>query len=124
MRRQRPHILAGGAHQGCRVADELPDLVGEAGVGVALTVADGVITRARASFVSVTDVPDVLDLTEAVVGVEPGAVRWAGIDDVVASHVDPQADIHATADYRRALVTELTKRAFTEAATGAEERSA
>lgn len=95
-----------------------------AGVGVALTVADGVIARARASFVSVTDVPDVLDLTEVVVGVEPGAVRWSDIDDVVGSHVDPQADIHATADYRRALVTELTKRAFTQAATGAEERSA
>lgn len=83
-----------------------------AGVAAALTVDNGVVCRALASFVSVTDVPDVLDLTEAVSGQEPASIDWACVDDLVQEHVDPEADIHASADYRRALVGELTRRAF------------
>jgi len=93
-----------------------------AGVAAALTVADGVVGRALASFVSVTDVPDILDLTEAVRGQEPGGIDWSVVDDLVQGHVSPEADIHATADYRRALVGELTRRAF--ARTAAPEVSA
>ncbi|WP_353847053.1 FAD binding domain-containing protein [Phycicoccus sp.] len=50
-----------------------------AGVAAALTVADGVVCRALASFVSVTDVPDILDLTEAVRGrgQAPSTGRWS-----------------------------------------------
>ena len=87
-----------------------------AGVAVALGVTDGVVSDARASFVSVTPVPDILDLTEAVRGREPGTVDWSTVADAVAAHVDPEADIHASADYRRALVIELTQRAFAAAA--------
>ena len=58
---------------------------------------------------SVTDVPDILDLTEAVRGQEPGGIDWSVVDDLVQGHVSPEADIHATADYRRALVGELTQ---------------
>lgn len=85
-----------------------------AGVGVAVTVTDGVVSGARASFVSVTDVPSVLDLGPALVGVEPGGDAWAAAVDAAAEavheHVDPEGDIHATAEYRRMLVTELTRR--------------
>ena len=87
-----------------------------AGVAVALGVTDGVVSDARASFVSVTPVPDILDLTEAVRGREPGTVDWSTVADAVAAQVDPEADIHASADYRRALVIELTQRAFAAAA--------
>jgi carbon-monoxide dehydrogenase medium subunit len=89
-----------------------------AGVAAALTVADGVVCRALASFVSVTDTPDVLDLTEAISGREPESIDWSIVDDLVQGHVHPEADIHATADYRRALVGELTRRAFALAAAG------
>ena len=91
-----------------------------AGVGVAVTVTDGVVSGARASFVSVTDVPSVLDLGPALVGVEPHGDAWAAAvsaaADAVHAHVDPEGDIHATAEYRRMLVTELTRRVLPQAA--------
>ncbi len=87
-----------------------------AGVGVALTVADGVITAARAAYVSVTDVPSVLDLTATVSGREPAAVDWSCVDELVQAHIAPEGDIHASADYRRVLAGELTRRAFREVA--------
>ena len=87
-----------------------------AGVGVAVTVSDGVVTDARASFVSVTAVPSTLDLTSTLAGVEPGSDAWerglrAGAEAVHA-YVDPEDDIHASADYRRMLAAELTRRAL------------
>ena len=91
-----------------------------AGVGVAVTVTDGVVSGARASFVSVTDVPSVLDLGPALVGVESRGDAWAAAvsaaADAVHEHVDPEGDIHATAEYRRMLATELTRRVLPRAA--------
>ena len=95
-----------------------------AGVGVMVTVADGVVTSARASFVSVTDVPSVLDLGDALAGVEPGSTSWgpavAAAADAVRDHVQPESDIHATSDYRRMLVAELTRRVLDESVLAAE----
>ena len=91
-----------------------------AGVGVAVTVADGTVSGARASFVSVTDVPSVLDLGSHLGGVEPGSGAWdAALESVVEAvraQVEPESDIHATADYRRMLAGELTRRALSQAA--------
>src|SRR6476619_6753459 len=91
-----------------------------AGVGVALTVTDGVVSAARASFVSVTDVPSVLDLEPALGGVEPGTAAWDAALDAIAEavreHVEPEGDIHASAEYRRMLVAELTRRTLPQAA--------
>jgi carbon-monoxide dehydrogenase medium subunit len=80
-----------------------------AGVGVVLTLADGAIVSARASFVSVTDVPDLLDLTP-VLGGATDAVDDDALVTAVREHVQPEGDIHASADYRRMLVAELTRR--------------
>ena len=78
---------------------------------------------ARASFVSVTDVPSVLDLDEVLSGTEPGSPQWsAAVEvaaDVVRGHVQPETDIHATAEYRRMLVGELTRRVLHESVTAA-----
>ena len=94
------------------------------GVAVAVTVVGGGVTHARASFVSVTDVPSVLDLGGAVRGVEPGSRAWAAAVDTAAAavrdHVQPESDIHATSDYRRMLVGELTRRALHESTPAAE----
>ena len=100
-----------------------------AGVAAALTLgSDGRIVAARASFVSVTDIPGVLDLSAAVAGGEPLGTDWTLIDAAVQAHISPESDIHAGADYRRMLAGELVRRAFTIAAatasTGAEGRSA
>lgn len=88
-----------------------------AGVAVALTVGpDRRVAAARAAFVSVTEIPGVVDLTSCVAGEVPGAVDWARIDAAVQDHLAPESDIHAGADYRRMLAAELARRAFAEAA--------
>ncbi|NNM46522.1 FAD binding domain-containing protein [Knoellia koreensis] len=87
-----------------------------AGVGAAVTVTGGVVSGVRLGFVSVTDVPSVLDLTDAYAGQEPSAVDWASSADAVADAVSPEDDIHATAAYRRMLAVELARLALTEAA--------
>lgn len=84
-----------------------------AGVAVAITLQDKAVRSVTASFVSVTDVPDVLDLTTAV-GPDPAAPDLDAVADAVRAHVTPDGDIHATADYRRMLVAELTRRLVTE----------
>jgi carbon-monoxide dehydrogenase medium subunit len=86
-----------------------------AGVGVAVTVVDGVIEQARVGLVSVTDVPVAVDVSEAIGRVEPDAADWSAAAEVVREVADPESDIHASADYRRMLVGELTARALAEA---------
>ncbi len=80
-----------------------------AGVGIALTLADGAITTARAAFVSVTDVPDVLDLSPVLAGAVD-AIDDDALVTAVREHVHPEGDIHASAEYRRMLAAELTRR--------------
>ncbi|HEX5525335.1 MAG TPA: FAD binding domain-containing protein [Pedococcus sp.] len=92
-----------------------------AGVAAAVTAADGVITVASASFVSVTDVPTVLDLTDVLGGQETAAADWAAAVEAVRAHVEPEGDIHATADYRRMLAGQLARRVLRQAAENAAE---
>jgi carbon-monoxide dehydrogenase medium subunit len=66
--------------------------------------------------VSVSPTPLVLDLTEAVRGDDPADADWAAAGELAAGQVDPEPDIHASADYRRHLVRVLTARALAEAA--------
>jgi len=87
-----------------------------AGVAAAVTVTNGVITAARASFVSVTPTPDVLDLSDLLAGIAPKDCDWALASDMAIAHVDPDTDIHASADYRRLLVGVLVARVLAEAA--------
>lgn len=81
-----------------------------AGVASAVTVEDGVVTAARLAFVSVTEVPDRLDVTEAVAGREPAGLDWSVCRELVRDHVNPETDIHATAEYRAMLAAELAVR--------------
>lgn len=89
-----------------------------AGVAAAVTVHDGVTGRVMVSLVSVTDVPTVLDLTDVVGQAEPAGVDWQQAAEAVCAQVDPESDIHASGDYRRMLVGELTKRVLAHATTG------
>lgn len=90
-----------------------------AGVAAAVTAADGVITAASASFVSVTDVPTVLDLTDVLAGQETAAADWSAAAEAVRAYIEPEGDIHATADYRRMLAGELARRVLRQAAENA-----
>lgn len=87
-----------------------------AGVGLAVDVEgqgqDAVVTRARAAYVSVTDIPVVVDLTEAVAGQNVSST-WEGVEELVQAGIAPEDDIHATKAYRRMLAAELTRRALT-----------
>ncbi len=82
--------------------------------GVAAWVAlDGDrLVGARAGYLSVCDVPTVVDLAE-VLGSRPGSPSdkvVAAAGELALSRLDPQGDIHASALYRAQLVRTLTGR--------------
>jgi carbon-monoxide dehydrogenase medium subunit len=75
------------------------------GVAALVEVADGAVSSARAAYLSVADVPTVVDLTPAA-----GDPDAAGA--LAADHLEPASDLHASADYRTHLVRVLTARAL------------
>lgn len=86
------------------------------GAAVTLTVdQEEMVTQVRAAYLSVGPVPAVHDLTDAVAGQHVGSADWSAAGELAASLVDPDADLHASADYRRRLVAVLTERALPEA---------
>jgi aerobic carbon-monoxide dehydrogenase medium subunit len=87
-----------------------------AGVAVAVRMDGPVVAQARAAFVSVTPVPSVLDLTPALAGRTAEDLPLDDVAELVRGHVDPETDIHASAEYRRVLVDALTGRALAAAA--------
>lgn len=92
------------------------------GVGALVTVdADRRITSARVGLISVASTPVVVDVTDALAAQPADAADLAAAGRLIETAIDPQPDIHATADYRRNLATVLTKRAVRQAATRASE---
>jgi len=92
-----------------------------AGLALSVTLgADGLVSSALACYVSVGPTPLLVDLTDAVSG---STVDWAVAGRAAQSVVEPDDDIHATADYRRHLVGVLTARAGGLALTRAKEAS-
>lgn len=117
--------LPGGARAGFTEYARRSGDYAVAGVGLVLEVAGEVLTGARAGFVSVTDVPCVLVLDDVVAGTplaQAGRVA-AEVVSRVEAFVDPEGDIHATAEYRRHLTGVLTRRLLTELTTADRERA-
>jgi carbon-monoxide dehydrogenase medium subunit len=83
-----------------------------AGVAVAVRTEGEEVAEARAGFVSVTPVPSVLDLSPALSGRRTDDLPLDDVADLVLGHVDPESDIHASAEYRAMLAAELTRRAL------------
>ncbi len=79
------------------------------GVAAVVHVEDETVTRAHAGYVSVGEVPVVVDLTPAFAdgSGDPAYVR-AG--ELALDSLDPVEDLHATAAYRAQLVRVLTAR--------------
>ena len=94
------------------------------GAGVVVTLdADRRVAAVRASYVSVGLVPEVHDLTEAVHGSPVDSADWSAAAALAQGKVDPDSDLHASADYRRLLVGVLTERTLGDAAAEAAERT-
>jgi aerobic carbon-monoxide dehydrogenase medium subunit len=74
------------------------------------------VTAARVAYISVSATPLVLDLTSAVIGALVAEADWSAAAELARTQIEPEADIHATADYRSHLVGVLTSRALAEAA--------
>jgi 2-furoyl-CoA dehydrogenase FAD binding subunit len=98
--------------------------------GVAATVrVDGEeVVSVRAGYLSVCEVPTVVDLTPALSGGLTGDRldddRLDAAAELALAGLEPEDDIHATSAYRRQLVRTLTKRVVTAAHTDAARRSA
>ncbi|HET7352103.1 MAG TPA: xanthine dehydrogenase family protein subunit M [Marmoricola sp.] len=81
------------------------------------------VVEARTGYLSVADVPTVVDVTAPLApGVTDASLAEAG--EVALSALDPQDDIHATADYRAQLVRVLTSRVLRAAVDHAGQRTA
>jgi carbon-monoxide dehydrogenase medium subunit len=94
------------------------------GAGVMVTLdADRRVASATAAYISVGPVPEVHDLTEAVVGQPVDGADWASAGELARGLVDPDGDLHASADYRRLLVGTLTERTLAQAGTEAARRT-
>jgi len=82
----------------------------------ALVTTDGdqAITSAKVALISVGDTPILVDVGSAVSG-SGGGLDEAALREVVDSHIEPESDIHATAEYRRHLAHVLSRRALDDA---------
>ncbi|WP_369140332.1 FAD binding domain-containing protein [Modestobacter versicolor] len=95
------------------------------GAGVVVTLdADRRVASATAAYISVGLVPEVLDLTDAVGGRPVDSADWAAAGELARGLVEPDGDLHASADYRRLLVATLTARTLATAAAEAAGRTA
>lgn len=81
------------------------------GVGAVVGLDDaGAISSVRAGYVSVSETPAVVDLSECF---STGELTEQGLKDaaeLALTHLEPEADIHASADYRAQLARTLTTR--------------
>lgn len=90
--------------------------------GVAAMVgieAGGEVSSARVACSSVSPTPLLLDVSEALAGARPEDADYPAAGRLVREAVTPEADIHASAEYRRELAAALTERALATAASRA-----
>ena len=74
------------------------------GVGTSVRVDDsGAVTSAKAAFIGMGPLPVVVDVTGA---------DWASAAEHAAGQLEPEDDIHASAEYRRHLARVLTARSL------------
>jgi carbon-monoxide dehydrogenase medium subunit len=82
------------------------------GVGALVTLDSGErVESAHVGLISLGPTPIVVDVSEAVTGQPHDAVTADAAGRLVTDAVNPDADIHATAEYRRHLAGTLTARA-------------
>lgn len=85
------------------------------GVGALVCLVDGVVTSARVSLISVGLTPVVVDVTQTCAGSPYDRVDWQDAQDAITSAIEPDGDIHASAEYRAQLARVLSARALSQA---------
>ena len=86
-------------------------------MGVAGLIAlkgDGKIDKAKLVFTGV--IPVVARAAETLIGQKPDSPRFTDVASAAADQLDPESDIHASAEYRRQVGKALARRALEEAA--------
>ncbi|MBA2558542.1 MAG: FAD binding domain-containing protein [Propionibacteriales bacterium] len=95
------------------------------GVGAVVTLDEQRhIVAARVALISVGGVPVVVDVSGAAAGEAADTVDWRVAEEPVSAAIQPDADIHATAQYRAMLARVLTRRALADATADAVRRVA
>jgi carbon-monoxide dehydrogenase medium subunit len=93
------------------------------GLAVSLTLADGVVTDARLAFSGIADVPVRAAAAEAfLLGQEPSAQLFEEAARRATADIDPPADLHGSAEYRKKVAATLVRRGLRAAADNAHER--
>lgn len=82
------------------------------GVAVKLVLADGVISDAGVGLTAVPSPLAATDAEAALMGSPPTEETFAAAADAAAAQSNPTADAHGPADYKRAMVREMTLRAL------------
>ncbi|MFC7381444.1 FAD binding domain-containing protein [Sphaerisporangium rhizosphaerae] len=100
----------------CEVARRHGDYAVAGAAAVVVLDDDQRIASARVACVSAGPVPVLLDLSEVCARRPAASADWAAVAAAVRDRVDPEGDIHATADYRRHLTGVLAERALRVAA--------
>lgn len=87
------------------------------GVAAAVTFDEAdEIRQARAAYFGVGGTPVLVDLTEPLAGATVDRADWPAVGRFAKGRVEPEDDIHATAEYRKHLVGVLTARTVRTAA--------
>jgi carbon-monoxide dehydrogenase medium subunit len=93
------------------------------GLAASLTLSEGAISDARLAFAGLSDVPVRAGEAEILlVGQRPSAELFDEAARRATSDIDPPADLHGSADYRRKVAAALVRRALRAAADSAGER--
>jgi len=93
------------------------------GLATSLTLSEGAISDARLAFAGISDVPvRAADAEDLLVGERPSAELFDEAARRATEDIDPPADLHGSADYRRKVAAALVRRGLQAAADNADER--
>jgi CO/xanthine dehydrogenase FAD-binding subunit len=82
------------------------------GVGALVQMQDSVVDSAKVALIGVDVTPVILSLDEALPGAGGRSNDWADAVDYIRSSIQPDGDIHATAEFRHHLACVLACRAL------------
>ena len=90
------------------------------GLATSVTLSDGVISDARLAFAGVSDVPSRATAAEELLaGQRPSAELFDEAARRAAADIDPPADLHGSAEYRKKVAAALVRRGLRDATANA-----